>query len=377
MDLTPLRVSREFRLLFSASTISGFGSFITYVTVPYQVAQLTHDPLLVGLLGVCELVPLLFMAFVGGALADYLDRRKLVLSGELALAALTGVLMINAFASTPHLWLLYVIAGLTAAIDGIQRPAMEGLTPRVVPANLLPAASALRSIQHQTAGLLGPGLAGLLIAADSSLRWVYAVDLATFAISLSCLVAMRAAPPPADADRPSLRSVIAGLRYARSRPELLGSYLVDINAMFFGMPSALYPFLADSMGGPRVLGLLYAAPAVGSLLATLTSGWTARVHRHGLMVLLAAGGWGLGILGAGLTNMLWVTVACLAFAGAADMISGLFRMTIWGPNALRKGDLHTVRQLRPLRTGGPQRHHRTHESNALIALPRLHLAPVG
>jgi len=126
LDLTPLRTSRDFRLVFAASGVSAFGSLITYVTIPYQVAKLTNDPLLVGLLGVCELVPLLFMAFIGGALADYLDRRLLVLGGEIAFTALTGVLLVNAFAAKPHLWLLYVVAGLTAAIDGVQRPAMEG-----------------------------------------------------------------------------------------------------------------------------------------------------------------------------------------------------------------------------------------------------------
>ncbi|GGK20182.1 MFS transporter [Pilimelia terevasa] len=337
LDVTPLRRSREFRLLFGASSISSLGSFITYVTIPYQVAAITKDPLLVGLLGVCELVPILVMGFVGGALADYLDRRRLVLGGELALTALTGVLLANALSDTPHLWLLYVVAGLSAAVDGIQRPAMEGLVPRVVGADLIPAASALQSLRMQTASLVGPGVAGLLIA-SVDLGWVYAVDLATFAVSLLLLALMRAVPPPPDADRPSLRTVVEGLRYARSRPELLGSYLVDINAMFFGMPSALYPFLADRMGGPKVLGLLYAAPAIGSLLATLTSGWTGRVHRHGLMVLVAAGAWGVGIIGAGLATALWLTVGCLAFAGAADMISGLFRMSIWNqtiPDHLR------------------------------------------
>jgi MFS family permease len=167
---------------------------------------------------------------------------------------------------------------------------------------------------------------------------VYAFDLATFAVSVTCLTLVRAVPPPPDADRPSIRSVITGLRYAGSRPELLGTYLVDINAMFFGMPQALYPFLATQLGGPKVLGLLYAAPAVGSLLATVGSGWTGRVHRHGLMVIVAAALWGVGIIGVGLSHMLWLTLACLAFAGGADMVSGIFRMIIWSqtiPDHLR------------------------------------------
>lgn len=337
LDLTPLRSSRDFRLVFTAGGISGLGSFISYVTIPYQVAVLTDDPLMVGLIGVCELVPLIVMAFVGGALADYLDRRLLVLGGEVALTALTGVLLVNSLSDRPHLWLLYLVAALTAAIDGLQRPAMEALTPRIVPPEQIAAATALNTLRWQIAQLGGPALAGVLIA-TAPLAWVYAIDLATFAVSLVCLAFVRAVPPPPDADRPSLRSVLTGLRYARSRPELLGTYLVDINAMFFGMPQALYPFMAKELGGPQVLGLLYAAPAVGSLLATLGSGWTGRVHRHGLMVVLAAAAWGVAIVGVGLADALWVALACLVVAGAADMVSGLFRMIIWNqtiPDHLR------------------------------------------
>ncbi|HEY0001797.1 MAG TPA: MFS transporter [Actinoplanes sp.] len=337
LDLTPLRTSCDYRLVFIGGSISGFGSFITYVTIPFQVAAITNDPLMVGLLGVCELAPLLIMAFVGGALADYLDRRLLVRGAEFALAALCGVLLVNALSEKPHLWLLYLVAALTASVDGLQRPALEAMVPRLVEPEQLPAVMSLQSLSMQGAQLGGPALAGLLLA-TVDLQWVYAFDLLTFAVSLVCLTLVRAVPPPPAADRPSIRAVVTGLRYARSRPELLGTYLVDINAMFFGMPQALYPFLALQLGGPRVLGLLYAAPAVGSLVATLGSGWTARVHRHGLMVLIAAAFWGVGIIGVGLSPMLWLTLLCLAFAGAADMISGIFRMIIWSqtiPDHLR------------------------------------------
>ncbi|MCA2214530.1 MFS transporter [Jidongwangia harbinensis] len=337
LDLTPLRTSRDYRLVFIGGSISGFGSFITYVTIPFQVAEITADPLMVGLLGVCELVPLLIMAFVGGALADFLDRRLLVRGAEFAQTALCGVLLLNALSDEPHLWLLYVVAALTASVDGLQRPALEAMVPRLVRPEEIPATMALRSLSMQIAQLGGPALAGVLIA-TIDLEWVYAFDLVTFAVSLLCLTLVRAVPPPPDADRPSLRSVVTGLKYARSRPELLGTYLVDINAMFFGMPQALYPFLATQLGGPKVLGLLYAAPAAGSLLATLGSGWTGRVHRHGLMVVLAAAAWGVGIIGVGLSDMLWLTLLCLAFAGAADMISGIFRSIIWSqtiPDHLR------------------------------------------
>nr|WP_041830424.1 MFS transporter [Actinoplanes missouriensis] len=337
LDLTPLRTSRDFRFVFTAGVVTSFGSFISYVTIPYQVAKLTDDPLMVGLIGVCELAPILIMAFVGGALADYIDRRLLVRGAEVALAAICGILLINSLSDEPHLWLLYVAAFLTAAVAGLQRPALEAMVPRLVKPEQLPATMSLQSLGAQFAQLFGMPLAGILLA-NFDLAWVYAFDLLTFAVSLTCLTLVKAVPPPPAADRPSLSSVVTGLRYAKSRPELLGTYLVDINAMFFGMPSALYPFLANKLGGPSVLGLLYAAPAVGSLIATLGSGWTGRVHRHGLMVLIAAGFWGVGIVGVGLSTSLWLTLFCLAFAGAADMISGIFRMIIWNqtiPDHLR------------------------------------------
>lgn len=337
LDLTPLRTSRDFRLNFLGSMTSMFGSMVTFVAIPYQVAQLTGSPLAVGLLGACELGPILIMAFVGGAMADYLDRRRLVLLSELAFAVVTGALLVNAALSRPAVWVLFVCSALLAGIDGIQRPALDAMIPRLVPAEQIPAASALGSLRMNLAAVAGPAVSGLLIAAVD-LPWVYAVDVLTFAFSLGALLLMHAVPPPTGADRPSLRSVAEGLRYARSRPELLGTYLVDINAMFFGMPMALFPFVADRMGGPAVLGLLYAAPSAGAILATVTSGWSNHVHRHGLMVVLAAGAWGLAIVGFGFADGLWLALLFLALAGAADMISGMFRSIIWNqtiPDHLR------------------------------------------
>jgi MFS family permease len=337
LDLAPLRASRDFRLVFTGAGISAIGSYLTYVSIPYQVYLLTNDPLMVGLLGLCEIVPLLFMAFVGGALADYVDRRRLVLIGEVAFTVLTGVLLVNALLGQPLLWVMFMVAALTTAIDGLQRPALDAIVPRLVDPLQIPAASVLNSLRMNVASLAGPALGGVLLA-TLPLAWVFAIDLGTFAVSLVCLVAIRAVPPPPATARPSLRSIGTGLRYAARRPELLGTYLVDINAMFFGMAQSLYPFVAARLGGPAVLGLLYAAPSAGSLLATLMSRWTGRVHRHGLAVVLAAGAWGLATVGFGLSTTLWVTLVCLVLAGAADMISGIFRSIIWNqtiPDHLR------------------------------------------
>jgi MFS family permease len=255
---------------------------------------------------------------------------------ELLLAAGSAVLVLNSLLPRPQAWVLFVCAAAFAALNGLQRPSLEALLPRLVPPECLPAASALRSLSLNVGDLAGPALGGLL-AATAGPVLAYSVDLLTFVVSLGALWAMRAAPPPPDADRPSLRSIAEGLRYAKSRPELMGTYLVDLNAMFFGMPMALFPAIAEGFGGASV-GLLYAAPAAGALCVTLTSGWTKRVNRHGLCVVVAAGAWGLAVVGFGLAPTLWEALLFLALAGAADMVSGLFRMTIWNqtiPDHLR------------------------------------------
>lgn len=336
LDLTPLRASRDYRLLFTAQAVSFFGSMMSFVTLPWQMYQLTRSSLAVGLLGVAEFVPILLTAFVGGALADYVDRRRMLRLTEAALAATTALLIINARLAHPHVAVLYVCAALFAALNGLQRPSLDALAPRLVPAEQIPAVSALNALRGSVGMIGGPALGGVLVVAFGP-ALAYTFDLATFVVSLIALWLMRAAPPPTDAERPSVRAVIEGLRYARSRQELLGTYLVDLNAMFFGMPMALFPAIATSFGGAAV-GLLYASPAVGSLCATLTSGWTKRVERHGLAVAIAAASWGAAIICFGLTARLWLALLCLALAGAADTVSGLFRMTIWNqtiPDHLR------------------------------------------
>ena len=337
LDVTPLRESREFRLLFAGQTVSFFGSMMTFVALPWQVYRLTGgSTLVVGLLSAAEVVPILLTAFVGGALADAFDRRRLIRVTEALLALGTLLLIFNSLLTEPRVWVLFVCAALFAALNGLQRPSLDALVPRLVPAEQLSAALALRSLGTTVSMIGGPALGGLLVVGLGPLT-AYTIDFVTFAASLAALWAMRATPPPAGAERPSLRSIAAGLRYARSRPELLGTYLIDLNAMFFGMPMALFPAVADAFGGAG-LGLLYAAPAFGAMCVTLTSGWAQRVNRHGLCVALAAGAWGLAIVGFGLAPTLWAALLCLALAGAADMVSGLFRMTIWNqaiPDHLR------------------------------------------
>jgi MFS family permease len=337
VDLSPLREHRDFRLLWIGQAISFLGSMITYVAIPYQLFHLTGSTWLVGLLGAVEFVAVVSTALVGGALADAVDRRWMVRLTEAALLLCSGALVVNAGLDHPSVTVLFVLAGLMTICDALQRPSLDALLPRLVPPAQLIPAGALNSLRMTVGMIAGPAVGGLLVQ-WLGLSGTYLVDVASFAVSLVALQRMRAVPPPPDAERPSLRGIAEGVRYARSRPELMGTYLVDINAMFFGMPNALFPALAAGYGGASVLGLLYSAPAVGSFVASLTSGWTKRIRRHGLAVLWAAGLWGVAIVGFGLSSWLWLALLCLALAGAADMVSGLFRMTIWNttiPDHLR------------------------------------------
>ncbi len=346
IDTTPLRRHRDFRLLFIGRMVSFFGSMISSVAVPYQVYQLTHNVVLVGSLGLVELAALFLFAMLGGALADARDRRTMVLLSEVALMACSLILAGNALLAHPLIWLIFATAALWGALDALQRPSLDALLPRLVDRAELPAAAALGNIRGTLGMIAGPAIGGVLVAL-AGLPVTYLVDVATFVVGLVCLYLMRAVPPPVDAARPSLHRVVEGLRYARSRPELIGTYVVDIVAMFFGMPMALFPAIAQGLGGPRVLGLLYAAPAVGAFLFSATSGWTARVHRHGTGVILAATVWGLAIVGFGVVPGLVAALVFLAMAGAADAMSGVFRQVIWNqtiPDSLR-GRLASIELL--------------------------------
>ena len=337
VDFTPLRRHRDYRLLYTAQFVSLIGSMVTTVALPYQVFQLTRSSLAVGLLGLAELLPLLLTAFLGGALADAVDRRRMVLLTEVCLAGSSGLLALHALQDHPPVWPLYVAAALTSAFSGLQRPSIEALTPRLVDRDEIPAVAALAGVRGSAGMIAGPAIGGALIA-TAGLAATYAFDLATYAVSFLAVRLIRSVPPAPEAETPSLASVVAGFRYARSRQELIGTYVVDFVAMVFGMPLALFPALSQRLGGPRALGMLYAAPAVGSLLASLTGRWTPRVHRHGLAVMLAATAWGLAIVAFGFCETLAPALVFLALAGGADMVSGIFRMTLWNqtiPDGLR------------------------------------------
>lgn len=328
IDFGLLARARELRLLIAGQGVSSVGSTVTAVALPFQAYHLTHSTLVVGLLSLAEFLPLLVTAFVGGGLADAVDRRRLILICELAMGVATVGLVVNAAGAHPQLWPLFVVGAVVTTAYGLQRPSLDAIVPRVVDERDIPAASSLVLLVWSSAMVAGPLLAGVLIA-SGGLAVTYVVDVATYAAALLAFAAMRAAPPAPDADGLSLAAVATGLRYARGRGDLLGSYLVDLSAMFFGIPEALIPAVATHYGGAAVVGVLYAAAPAGAFVVSATSGWLGRVTRHGRAIALAAAGWGAGIVVFGFATSLVLAVAGLAVAGGADMVSGLCRSTMW------------------------------------------------
>jgi MFS family permease len=329
MDVTPLRTSRDFRLLFLAGTIFYLGAMVSYVAVPFQIYHLTGSNFAVGAIGLVELAPLVVFGLYGGALADHVDRRRLLLWTGLSQVVLTAVLAYNAFSEEPSILLIFVVAGLQTAAGALQRPSREALMPRTVRHEQIPAANALDSFGRQVGVLIGPAIGGLL-AAYVGIGWCFVVDGVGLALASALYFRMRPYPHQVETTPPSLRAIAEGWRYAVRRKDLLGTYLVDIVCMLLAFPVVLFPALAaDIFEHPQLLGLLYTAETVGAVLATVLSGWTSRVHHHGRAIVLAAAAYGLFIGLVGLAPTIWVALGFLVLAGASDMISGVFRGTVW------------------------------------------------
>jgi len=310
---------------------------VTYVAIPFQIKELTNSYVAVGVVGAIEIIPLILFGLYGGVLADYVDRKKMIWATEAAALVLSAILLLNSMSSDPKIWVIYVVAGLFASVDGLQRPSADAILPRIVGHQDLPAASALMSLRWQTGVIIGPTIGGIVIS-TISISAGYGFDVLTFLISLIFLARVGSVPANPEAEKPSLRGLLDGVKYAFSRQDLLGTYLIDLAAMFFAMPTALYPFWADQLGAPWALGFLYAAVTVGSVVVTLTSGWVKTYRFHGRAIMWAAIGWGTAIALAGISNSLILVLLFLAIAGGADMISALFRGTIWNqsiPDNLR------------------------------------------
>lgn len=341
LDIGPLRRNTAFRRLFASQFISGLGTMVSYVAVPWQLYELTRSNAQVGLLGLVQLVPVLVCGLLGGAVADRVDRKRLLIVSEALMALCLAGLLANALGSRPSVLAIYALVAVLQGASGFHRPALEALTQKLARPEEFAAVAALSSVRGTIGMVAGPALAGLLLA-----RWgavgAYLFDFCTFLAALFFIARIPRATigtPDASDERPHLLADLReGLRFAWRRPELMGTYIVDIVAMAFAFPVALFPAMAAADGRTEAVGWLLSAMSVGALLVGLFSGWTGKVQRHGRAVVIAAAVWALGIVALGFAPGLLLGLLCLAIAGAADMVSGVFRGTIWNqtiPNTLR------------------------------------------
>ena len=331
LDITPLRESRDFRLLWMSQLTTVTGRQFVLVAVPYQIYVLTHSSLAVGLLGVFQAAPIVVTGLYSGALADRFDRRRLQLVGKSVAAA--GSLALAVGAGTLHapVAFFYAVVVMTSAASTLDQSARAATVPRLVPRHLLPSAMSLSQVMLQSAAIVGPALAGLAIA-SAGVSWAFVFDAAG-CLPAAALVSRLSPQPP-----PEGHGVVLGwgapaqaIAYVRRNRLVIGLFSADLVAMIFGMPSALFPALALSVFGigARGLGLLYAAPAAGALVGSLLSGWVRRVSRQGMAVLFAVAIWGGAIAGFGIAGRtLWLGLPLLAVAGAGDLVSAIFRNTI-------------------------------------------------
>jgi MFS family permease len=329
IDLGPLREHRGFRLLFAGTLVEVFGSQFIAVAVPFQVYALTRSSLQVGLVSLAQLIPLIVGALIGGAVGDAVDRRRILIVTSLLLALTCGGLAVNALLARPSLLAIYLVSAAVAGLDGTLSTASYAAVPALVDPEQLVAAYASAQVVDQVGVVVAPALAGLLIGAVH-LPWVFGLAGLIYLLTALTMVPIPAIPPAPGASRPGLSSIVEGLRYLRGRQVLQGAYLIDINAMVFGMPRALFPALASTVfrGGPSVLGYLYAAPAAGALVGALTTGWLQRIRRQAWAVIAAVCVWGAAIVAFGLVHVLWAALILLAVAGWADVISAVLRSTI-------------------------------------------------
>ena len=352
LDLTPLRVSRDFRLVWIGLLITSSGSQFTLVAVFVQVTRLTGSEAAVGVTGLAWLVGLVMGSIGGATILDAWDRRTLLVLAQIGLLAGVSVLLLGAIAGDPPLGVIYGGLALMAACSAIDGPTRSAMTPRLLGAELVPSAQALNQVVWNTAGLFGPAVAGLLIV-QVGVAWAYAIDLLSVVGMLVAALSIRPMPPEErDSEDRGLRAIREGFSFVRRSRLLLSTFVIDLIAMIFGLPRSLFTFMvADA----RFVGLLFSAPAVGALVGALTSGWTRHVRRQGLAVIIAVALWGVAIAAFGWSGgHLWLALLMLAAAGWADVISAIYRSTILQvsvPDRLR-GRLSGIHIL--VVTGGPR-----------------------
>jgi MFS family permease len=329
IDLRPLQESPTLRDLLVATTISSVGSRLTAVAMVWQVFELTDSKAQTGLLGLSVGLPYLLLSMFGGVLADKVPRERILVGSALAGALGAALLWANALQDNPPVWPIYVLATFIAASMALGSPARMAIAPLLVRAELIPATAALNQVGYQLAFVGGPALAGLLIA-SAGVQWTYFIDAASYLVSVLLILRAGALPRPEPNDLRPLTAIREGLGFLRSRRPLQAAFLADVIAMIFGYPSALLPAVVAARYGHSgvALGFLYAAVPIGMLAAGLFSGWTGRVHRHGLGVIWTVSLWGVAIAMFAFTQPFWLSMVVLALAGAGDSISGIFRMSI-------------------------------------------------
>lgn len=337
LDLGPLKRHRDFRLLYFGQFVSSLGTMTSYVAVPYQLYELTHNSLAVGLLGVVQLLPVLFFGLVGGAMADAVNRKMLLWIADAVMAIGALGLLFNSLLPHPSVALIFALAFAVQAGSAVHRPTLEALRQSLVTPEEYPAMGALGSFQGSFTMIAGPALGGLMMAHFGTAS-VFGFDLLTYLFVLGCILAMKIPPRSSNLDSVSLAAIREGLSFAFERPVLIGTYIVDIVAMIFAFPTALFPVMAKGWGGANAAGFLYSAMSIGALAVSLVSGKLHRLRRHGAAVLVGAGLWGLAVIALGFAPNLGWAVGLLMLAGAADMVSGVFRSVIWNetiPNHMR------------------------------------------
>lgn len=356
VDLEPVKRDLDFRWIWLGQIVSGLGRQVTVTALPFEMWQLTHSSLSIGLLALVQLVPILIFALGGGAVADAVDRRRLLIVTQILLASTSLCLALLALQPSPPIWSLYVVAFVAAGVGAVDQPARSSAIPRLVPRERLPAAIAVNWLSGQTVSIAGSLLAGAVILL-AGVAAAFAFDVVTFSASLAALLIIAPIPPHPGAPRPGLRSIGEGLRFARDRRIVLGTLVVDFDAMVFGMPSSLFPQLALTVfnAGPAGYGLLNAAPAAGAFMGSLLSGPVTRIRRPGRGVVVAVAGWGAAIAAFGLmTASFPLALVLLALAGAADVVSAVLRNAIVQlatPDHLR-GRLSSIHTL--VVTSGPR-----------------------
>jgi MFS family permease len=324
VDFSPLRDYPHYRRLWIGQAVTFVGSEMALVALPVQVWQLTHSTLLLGLFSLTQLVPLLTLTLVGGAIADAFDRRRMVLVTETLQAVGMAGLLVNAALPHPNLAAVFAFATVVEACFSAGVAGMRSLPQRLLPEEVFAHAGALDSIYYGIGGLAGPALAGVIIGV-AGLPVVYAIGTASFAATVLALWGLPPMPPHPEADRPGIRSIVDGFRFIAGEKVILGFFLVDTNAMVFGMPIALFPAIAAHFGEEKLVGVLYSAPAAGALVAGLGSGWVADVRRQGLVVVAAASLWGAAIAGFAFAGRFWLALVLIGVAGFADQVSAIFR----------------------------------------------------